>query len=210
MAGQDEFDKEAVIDRLNLLWGELLRAYAIKDKLPLADLYTPYYYISAEPEGQEVERRAYLERWRGKVTKENLAALHAIQREINDLEQKLNTVISWLCIEGFAIVSINDLTPADLLLFGEDIAGLSPKLAEIKAQKAQLLEQKKYDRACYYRGEEKAILAAVADRFAKDYPGLYFKVSWYREKEVVFWPAGSNYDMKDLLKRAAREANKSN
>lgn len=210
MAGQEEFNIEPVVDRLNILWGELLGAYASKEKLPLAGLYNPYYYISADPEGQEVERRAYLEQWRGKVTKENLAALHAIQREINELVKKINVVISWLCVEGFAIVSIESFTPADLLLFSEHTTSLSPELEKVKAQKIALLKQKKYDEVCRYRGEEKAILVAVADRFTKDYPGFYFKVSWYRGKEVVFWPTGSNSDMKELLKRATREAYKSN
>ena len=205
MDGLEEFDIDAVVDRLNLLWIELLRVYAAKEKLPLAGLYTPHYYISADPEGQEVERRNYLEHWRGKVTKENLSALNAIQRDINDLEQKLNAVISGLCIDGFAVVSIEDFTPEDLLLFSEQTASLSPELEKVKAQKARQLEQKKYDRACYYRGEEKAILATVADRFAKDYPGVYFKASWYRENEVVFWPTGSNCDMKELVKRAAKD-----
>ena len=125
---------EAAIDRLNLLWGELLRAYTRKDKLPLGGLYTPYYFISADPEGQEGERRAYLARWRGKVTRENLAALYAIQLEIKDLEQKLNAVISGLCMAGFAVVSIEDFTPEDLLLYSEHTTSLSPEVEKVRAQ----------------------------------------------------------------------------
>ena len=63
---------------------------------------------------------------------------------------------------------------------------LAPKLEEIKAQKARFLKQVKYDEVCRCQGEEKAILEMVAKIFAKDFPGLYFKASWYREREIVF------------------------
>ena len=113
-------------------------------------------------------------------------------------------------MDEVTIISIDSFTPEDLLLFSEDTKSFSSKLAEIKAQKALLLEQKKYDWACYYRGEEKAILEAVTNRFAKDYPGLYFKASHYRQNEVIFMPTDSSCDMKELVKRAARKANKNN
>jgi hypothetical protein len=198
------------INQLNILWAELLRVYAIKEKLPLAGLDIPYYYLSPDREGQQVELRNYMEQWRGKKTSENLKEFYAIQDEIRDLEEKFNAVISRLRTDEVTIISIDDFSPEDLLLFGEDTISLSQKLEEVKTQKARLLEQKKYDWACYYRGEEKAILEAVANRFAKDYPGLYFKASHYRQNDVIFMPTGSNCDMKELIERVSRKAYKNN
>ena len=113
-------------------------------------------------------------------------------------------------MNGFAVVSIDDFTPEDLLLFSEDTVTLSAKLGEVKKKKVKLIKQEKFNELCRCRVEEKAILAAVADQFAKNYPGLYFKASPYRINEVVFWPTGGNCDMKNLVKRAAREIYKNN
>ena len=195
-------------NRLNLLWAELLRVYAIKEKLPLAGLDTPYYPISADWQEQRIQIRNHYNQWKGKMTDENIAAFRAIRGEINGLNQKVSSIISRLCIDRVTIISIDSFTSEDLL-FSEDTKSLAPKLEEIKAQKARLLEVKNYERACYYRGEEKAILEVVAKRFEKDYPGLYFKASWYKDGEIVFKPSG-NYYMKALIERIARDSYKNN
>jgi len=200
----------AAIDRLNLLWADLLRAYAIKAKLPLANLDKTYNFISADWDYAKVELRAYFEQWRGLLTGENLAAFRTITREISGLRQKLNMVIFGLCMDGFAVVSIDDFTTEDLMLFNENTRSLAPMLAEVKKKKGELIKAQQFGEVCGYRVEEKVILGEVADQFAKNNPGLYFKASWYREKEVIFWPTGSKYDMKGLVKRAARETYKSN
>ena len=201
---------EAAIHRLNLLWIDLLCAYATKAKLPLASLDRPYYFLSADWQYQRLEIRAYFEQWRGLMTSENLASFRAVREEINDLKQKLNKVILALCMDGFAVVSIDDFDPADLLLFSEATINLSSKLEEVKKKKVELIKLNKFSEVCRYRVEEKAILATITNQFAKDYPGLYFKASWYCRKEVVFWPTGSNCDMKELVKRAGRGAYKNN
>jgi hypothetical protein len=206
---KQSLDIEDSIDRLNLLWAELLRVYAIKEKLPLAGLDTPYYPISADWQEQRIQIRNHYNQWKGKMTDENIAAFRAIREEINGLKQKVNSIISLLCMEEVTVVSLGELIPIDLLLFSEETASLAPKLEEIKAQKARFLKQKKYERACYYRGEEKAILEVVAKRFEKDYPGLYFKASWYREREIVFLPTG-NWEMRALIERISRSAYKNN
>lgn len=207
---QGESNIQVMIDLLNLLWLELHRAYATKQKLPLANLDKPYYFINDGSECLREELHTYFEQWHGKLTSENIAAFRAVQREITDLNRKFNAVISRLCMDGFAIVSIEDFTAKDLLFFGEDTAKLSPRLKEVKVRKAALLKQKKYEEVCRYRVEEKAILEAVKEQFAKEHPGLYFIASWYLDKEIVFLPRGSNYEMKSLVRRAAREAYKNN
>jgi len=37
-----------------------------------------------------------------------------------------------------------------------------------------------------------------AQQFAKDFPGKYFKISWYRGRVAIFRPSGY-YEMKSLL-----------
>lgn len=198
------------LGKLNLLWIDLLRVYSAKEKLPLAHLDRPCYFINDGSESLREELCIYFEQWHGKLTSENIAAFRAVQREITDLNRKFNAVISRLCMDGFAIVSIEDFTAKDLLFFGEDTAKLSPRLKEVKVRKAALLKQKKYEEVCRYRVEEKAILEAVKEQFAKEHPGLCFIASWYLDKEIVFLPRGSNYEMKSLVRRAAREAYKDN
>lgn len=207
---QEEYNIQVMIDRLNLLWRELLRVYATKQRLPLANLDRPYYFINDDSESLREELCTYFEQWHGKLTSENIAAFQAVQREITDLNRKFNVVISRLCMDGFTIVSIEDFTAKDLLFFGEDTAKFSPRLKEVKVRKAVLLKQKKYEEVCRYRVEEKEILEAVKEQFAKEHPGLCFIASWYLEKEIVFLPRGSNYQMKKLVRRAAREAYKNN
>jgi hypothetical protein len=202
-------DIEDSISRLNLLWAELLRVYAIKEKLPLAGLDQPYHPLNYDWVLQRVEIRNHYNQWKGKMTDENIAAFRVIRAEIIGLNQKVSSVISRLCIDGVTIISIDSFTLEDLLLFSEDTKSLAPKLEEIKAQKARFLEQKNYGRACYYRGEEKAILEVVAKRFEKDYPGLYFKASWYKDGEIVFKPSG-NWEMRVLIERISRSAYKYN
>lgn len=200
---------EDSIGLMNLLWSKLLLAYAIKDKLPLAGLDTPYYPISADWEEQRIQIRNHYNQWKGKMTDENIAAFRAIRAEIIGLNQKVSSIISRLCIDGVTIISIDSFTLEDLLLFSEDTKSLAPKLEEIKAQKARFLEQKNYGRACYYRSEEKAIFELVTKRFVSDYPGLYFKASWYKDGEIVFKPSG-NWEMRVLIERISRSAHKSN
>lgn len=200
---------EHLIGRLNFLWSELIQAYTAKEKLPLANLDAPFYFISADWKQQKVELHNHFEQWRGQVTKENLAALDAARAEIAGLNKQLNRLLSRLCLAGFTIVSFDDLTPEDLLLFSEEARNLSSTLKEIKAQKLILIQQKKLEEVARLHFKEKALLASIMESFAQDHPGLYFKDSWYKEKELLFLPSGK-FEMKVLIKRLTRSTYKNN
>jgi hypothetical protein len=185
---------EQLIERLNLLWVDLLRAYKRKERLPLAGFDAALYFISADWNHQRAELRNHFAQWRDKLTKENLAALDVARAEIAGLRKQLNRLLSRLSLAGFTIASLDDLTP---------------ELRDIKARKQLLVRQKNFEELARLRFEEEALLAAITESFAKDDPILHFKASWYKEKELIFLPSG-NYESRALLKRLSREAYKSN
>jgi hypothetical protein len=185
---------EQLISRLNLLWVQLLRACKKKERLPLAGFDAPLYFISADWEHQKAELRNHFAKWRGKLTRENLAALDVARAEIAGLRKQLNGLLSRLSLAGFTIASLDDLTP---------------ELRDIKARKLLLVKQKKFEELARLRFEEEARLAAITEHFAEDDPVRHFKTSWYKEKELIFLPSG-NHESRALLKRLSTEAYKSN
>jgi hypothetical protein len=185
---------EQLIVRLNLLWVDLLRAYEKKARLPLAGFDGPLHFISADWEHQRGELRNHFTKWDGKLTRENLTALDAARAEIASLRKQLNTLISRLCLAGFTIASLDDLTP---------------ELRDIKAQKLLLVRQKKFEELARLRFHEEALLAAIVEHFAQDDPILHFKASPYQEKELLFLPSG-NHESSALLKRLTRDAYNNN
>ena len=185
---------EQLIERLNLLWVDLLRANERKARLPLAGFDAPLYFISADWQNQKAELRNHFALWRDKLTKENLAALDAARAEIAGLRKQLNSLLSRLSLAGFTIASLDDLTP---------------ELRDIKERKLLLVRQKKFEELARLRFEEEALLAAITEHFAEDDPVRHFKASWYQEKELIFLPSG-NHESRALLKRLSREAYKSN
>jgi hypothetical protein len=185
---------EQLIERLNLLWVDLLRAYEKKARLPLAGFDAPLHFISADWERQRTELRNHFAKWDGKLTRENLAALDATRAEIAGLRKKLNGLLSRLCLAGFTIASLDDLTPG---------------LRDIKERKLLLVRQKKFEELARLRFDEEALAATIMEHFAKDDPVLHFKASWYKERELIFLPSG-NHESRALLKRLRREVYKNN
>jgi hypothetical protein len=190
----NHFEEEGLIRRLNILWVDLLREYEKKARLPLAGFDAALYFISADWERQRAELRNHFAHWRDKVTKENLAALAAARAETASLRKQLNRLLSRLCLAGFTIASVDDLTP---------------ELRDIKERKLLLVRQKKFEELARLRFDEEVLLDAILEHFAEDDPILHFKASPYQERELLFLPSG-NHECRALLKRLTKGAYKNN
>lgn len=195
---------EDIINCLNQLWSELQKAYHAKERLPLNGFRTRHYCMYASKIEQQAEIEAWVNRWKDKLTLDNLKALQAIQNRILVIQRQVNNELSKLLMAGYVTLTISNFTPEDALLFGNEMRGLSKKLKELKLQKDELLRQKKFEQLCKCRNQEKELLNEVSRQFIKKYPNSHFKKSWFRQGEVVHLP-NCTYEMKTLLKRAERQ-----
>jgi hypothetical protein len=193
------------IEQLNIFWRILLRLYEKKDSLPLGNFNPRYYLINGRKEDQEIEISNWLNQWAGKLTKQNWDDLKEVTDEIDKYCLQLNEKLMELSLKGSIIVPFTDFTPADLHAFSIAMRDEAITLAVIRKTKPGLLKARDFETLCQLRNKEKAIIGLVCKEFQDNYPGIYFKKSWFNTAEVFHLPS-KRYELQKCLRRISRNS----